>query len=462
MSLKDDAREPEVAVPAPAQSADLKRGLRQTMLRLHFYVGILVAPFIFVAAFSGLLYALSYPVEDAMYADLTGVSESGDETMPLNSQVNAVLTEYPDATVAAVRPAPDADSTTQVLISGVDVPGGGSEGSPVAFVNPYTGEVQGLSTTYGSSSAMPVREWVSTLHRNLHLGEPGRLYSELAASWLWVLALGGLVLWFFNRRQKKNGSARAKSVRRHKGTGVIVLAVLLFLSATGLTWSTYAGKSIGDVRAQLGWTQPSISNAGGGGDHAHHGGGSDSDEGNEWALREIEDVAAEAERQGIRSPYEITLPTTMGEDFMVAERQRSFPVQQDKMVLSAHEHEVVDSLAFSDWPWIAKAINVTIALHMGLLFGLPNQIALALVMGGLVYMIYLGYKSWWQRRRSDSLVGRPFPRGGLRKLPWWAWVPTAFLTVLLCWFMPLFGIPLVAFFLVDFVVAGRRTSEPAG
>src|SRR5690606_41652918 len=48
---------------------------------------------------------------------------------------------------------------------------------------------------YGNSGALPLRTWISMLHRHLHLGEVGRLYSELAASWLWVVALGGVVLW---------------------------------------------------------------------------------------------------------------------------------------------------------------------------------------------------------------------------------------------------------------------------
>ena len=39
------------------------------------------------------------------------------------------------------------------------------------------------------------RMWCDDLHRNLHLGDAGRWYSEVAASWLWVLALSGLIIW---------------------------------------------------------------------------------------------------------------------------------------------------------------------------------------------------------------------------------------------------------------------------
>ena len=54
-----------------------------------------------------------------------------------------------------------------------------------------------------------MRTWISQLHRHLHLGEPGRIYSELAASWLWVIALGGVYLWVQRYRTTRARSADA-------------------------------------------------------------------------------------------------------------------------------------------------------------------------------------------------------------------------------------------------------------
>ena len=71
------------------------------------------------------------------------------------------------------------------------------------FVDPGTAEIRGDLPTYGSSGALPLRTWISNLHRSLNLGEPGRIYSELAASWLWVIALGGLLLWIDRIRRKR-------------------------------------------------------------------------------------------------------------------------------------------------------------------------------------------------------------------------------------------------------------------
>lgn len=43
--------------PAPARSGSGWTTLRPLILRLHFYAGVVVAPFLLVAAFTGLLYA---------------------------------------------------------------------------------------------------------------------------------------------------------------------------------------------------------------------------------------------------------------------------------------------------------------------------------------------------------------------------------------------------------------------
>ena len=74
------------------------------------------------------------------------------------------------------------------------------------FVDPYTRQVRGALTTYGEW--LPVRAWIDELHRNLHVGAFGRKYSELAASWLWVVALGGLVLWIARVRQRRQSARR--------------------------------------------------------------------------------------------------------------------------------------------------------------------------------------------------------------------------------------------------------------
>jgi len=263
----DQAPNPPTPEPAPARSA--WAGLRPLVLRLHFYAGVLVAPFLLVAALTGLLYAASFQAEKIVY-DHELTVPVGDRKLPVSVQVAAAREARPEGTISAVRPSPEADATTRVMLSGI--PGVDPDHTLAVFVDPYTAKVRGELEQYGSSGALPLRTWIDEFHRDLHLGEPGRLYSEFAASWLWVIAGGGLVLWFSRRRalRKLRGTGgRRRTLALHGGVGVWVAAGFVFLSATGLTWSTYAGASIGELRASLGQETPSVS-AAAAGEHAGH------------------------------------------------------------------------------------------------------------------------------------------------------------------------------------------------
>jgi len=455
---------------------NLSAALRQLLLRLHFYAGILIAPFLLVSAVTGLAYALSYQVEDVLYRDLTTV-EAGGEPLSLAEQVDAVAEAHPDWAVTAVRPAAEADASTQVLVDDGVVRESGVVA--VVYVDPYTGAVLGDSTTYGSSKAGPVREWISTLHRNLHLGEPGRLYSELAASWLWVVALGGLVLWIARRRKlgrssaredrrargfwrpRPSGSGRSRTLAWHGPVGLWLVGILLFLSVTGVTWSRYAGEHVSELRAALSWTTPALTVDSGAeaGDHAgHH--GSSSGGASAFTVTLLDSVYATALDNGMDGPLQITLPTGEGTQYLVAEVQRSLPLEQDQLVVdtASGAPEVAEELRFADWPFMAQVTNVFIAAHMGLLFGLANQLILAAAMVAVVLMIVWGYRMWWQRRPQRSaegprrLVGRPYPRGTLRRLPWPLIAVIGAVAAGVGWFFPLLGISLAAFVVVDVAV----------
>lgn len=438
--------------------------LRRLLLRLHFYAGILIAPFLLVSALTGLAYALSYPVEDVLYDDLRTV-DVGGERSTLAAQVGAVAEAHPDWPVTAVRPADDADDATAVLVDDGVVRESGAVA--VVYVDPYTGEVLGESTTYGSSHAGPVREWVSTLHRNLHLGEPGRLYSELAASWLWVVALGGLALWIGKRRKEgglawprsRGASGRSRTLAWHGPVGLWLVAVLLFLSVTGVTWSRYAGEHVADLRAALSWTTPALEAdpGAGGGEHAAHD-HSGAAGASVFAVALLDGVHGAALDADLRGPLEITLPTGEGTRYLVAETRRSLPIEQDQLVVdtASGSPRVVDELRFEDWPVMAQATSVLIAAHMGLLFGLANQLLLAAAMLALVAMVVWGYRMWWQRRPRGGLVGRPYPRGSLRRLPWPLIAVVVAVAAGVGWFLPLLGVSLAAFLVVDVLIGLRR------
>ena len=438
------------------------------MVRLHFYAGILVGPFLLLTALTGFLYALAPQIENALYRDTMFVESSGT-TVPISQQVFAARESQPEGTLVAVRPAAGPGDTTRVLF---DVPGLGESERLAVFVNPGNAAVTGELAAYGSSGALPFRTWLSHLHRSLHLGEPGRIYSELAASWLWLVALAGLVLWWTGRRTgsrwrvERSGSARRRTLSWHGVLGTWVILGMLFLSATGLTWSRFAGENVSELRASLNWKTPTVSTALTDADHAGHEGhtfpGGDVDP----AVEEWDQTLQSARSAQLDGPVEIAAPKKAGTSFVVQEIGKAWPTQADAVAVDPMSGRVVDVLRFADYPIAAKLSRWGIDAHMGMLFGLVNQILLLVVAGTIVAMVIWGYRMWWLRRPTRGHVlrfGRPARRGAWREIPVLGVVALLALAVGVGLFLPLLGISLAAFIVVDLVVGlyRSRTTAPA-
>ncbi|MEU5726684.1 PepSY domain-containing protein [Micromonospora sp. NPDC047738] len=443
--------------------------LRPLVLRLHFYAGVLVAPFLLVAAVSGGLYALSPQVERVVYADLLEApSVASSARVPLAEQVAAATKVSTVRGLVAVRPAPEGGTTRVLFDDGTMA----ESYRHAVFVDPTTGAVLGQEKVYGTSGSLPVRSWIDQLHRSLHLGEVGRLYSELAASWLWVVALGGLTLWVARARARRSARAllvpesgargRVRTRSWHGALGVWLVLGLLALSATGLTWSRLAGENVTELRSRLGWSTPALVTttasapaAGATGGHADHGASTGGTHGVDAG--DIDKVLAAARAADITSDQvEIGLPAGAGTTWTVTEVHRAFPTAVDAAAVDPATLAVTDSVRFADYPFMAKLARWGVDIHMGVLFGLANQIALAGLAMGQVVMVVLGYRMWWQRRPTTAARWRPGPairRGGLRALPWPGLVAVALVAVIFGVFLPLLGISLLAFLLVDLVLA---------
>ncbi len=323
-----------------------------------------------------------------------------------------------------------------------------------------------LTTWYAGT---PLKTWLDDLHRNLHLGTVGRYYSEMAASWLWVLVLGGLILWW--RRQRGNRSARRlllpergtkKGVRRtrnwHAVTGVWLAIGLLGLSATGLTWSRYAGANFGEALDSLRSGTPGVSTT------LTAAKGSAAAKSADPSA--IDGVLKAARGDGLSGTVEIAVPADGTTAWTVTQTRNLWPVGRDSVAVDAATDTVVDRVNFADWPVLAKLTRWGINAHMGTLFGIVNQIALALVAVGLICVILWGYRMWWQRRPpaptgAPSSVPRP-PGAAWRGLPSRTVAIGIVVGAAVGWVIPLFGIPLAVFLVADLVVgATRRRRTPS-
>jgi uncharacterized iron-regulated membrane protein len=81
----------------------------------------------------------------------------------------------------------------------------------------------------------------------------------------------------------------------------------------------------------------------------------------------------------------------------------------------------------------------------------------------LAAVIFWGYRMWWLRRptRGEARVGRPPGRGAWRGIPGRVLAPFLVVTAVVGYYLPVFGLSLLAFLVVDLVVAARRTEVNA-
>ncbi|MBK0034794.1 PepSY domain-containing protein [Erwinia sp. S43] len=427
--------------------------------RLHFYIGLFVGPFIFVAALTGTLYVFSTQIESRLYAHELTTQPAG-EAHSLADQISAARAYAgEDTRIYAVRPAPGRTDTTRVQF--VDPVLGSSE-SRAVFVDPYSLEIRGDLTVYGSSGSLPLRKWIDQVHRGLLLGDTGRLYSELAASWMWVAAVGGVVLWWLGRpkrRLKKAQGRMAASRRLHITLGLFLLAGLLMFSATGLTWSQWAGGNIDKMRSAFNWLTPQVRTTldthavspAPADPHAEHhmsmaGMVMPSAEDNTW-----QQVLASARRAGIDAPkVEIRGPKSEGKAWTVAEAQARWPSQVDVVAIDPRDMRIVDRVYFDQYPLAAKLTRWGIDFHMGLLFGLANQLLLTAFGIGVCVMIVLGYRMWWLRRPTAPAdnVASSLLHTWLRLPMRWR-IGSLLVTSALGWCLPVMGASLLAFLLID-------------
>lgn len=459
---------------APARpDAPATRGtwslLRPLVLRIHFWGGVLVGPFLLVAALTGFVYTLMPSLEPVVYRDELTVPAS-DTYVPLADQVRAGMDAMPGTELRSVRPGPTPTDTTQVIANDPTLP---ESSYRTAFVDPHTGALDGVLVTYGSSQAMPLRAWVDQLHRNLQLGEAGRLYTELAASWLWVLVLAGLALWvgLVRRRRKEratallvprtSGGRRARLLSWHAVVGLWAALGLLFLSATGLTWSTYAGGNISVLREQLSWETPEPDTALPGTADVVPESGADPGGPPVTSTAEASpasfDLAARAAAdQGLDGMIEITPGEEPGAATTVSRIDRTWPGEKDAIAIDPGTGQVTDVVRFADWPLAAKLASWGIDAHMGYLFGVANQVALAVLALGLACMVTWGYVLWF-RRGPGRRPGHVPSDGVLRSLPRGLLVAVIGVTVVVGVLVPLLGASLLVFLLLETLLDRRRT-----
>lgn len=425
--------------------------------RLHFYIGLFIGPFIFFAALTGTLYVATPQLENYLYRDALRSLTPG-EPQSLAEQIAVAEKALSEPLrLQAVRPGLVSGETTRVMFA--DPTLGPSENRAI-FIDPVNLAVRGDLTVYGTSGILPLRQKIDYLHSSLMLGDFGRLYSELAASWMWIAALGGIGLWCFTRPKRRINNRFQNRRSVHVSLGWTLLAGMLLFSATGLTWSQWAGGNVDKLRAEMNWLTPQVNTILQGAveesdPHAEHRGHHDAMmmPAMEMDLTLFDSVLLAARRAGIdASRLEIRPAKMANRAWTVTEIDRSWPTQVDTVAVDPHSMQVLDHTRFNEFPLMAKLTRWGVDFHMGILFGLVNQLVLIVFGVGLCVMIVWGYRMWWMRRPAQS-ASNPVHTlfESWLALPMTGRIATFIISLMLGLMMPVMGCSLALFVLLDWL-----------
>lgn len=431
--------------------------VRPVLWRLHMLGGLLAAPLLLVLAATGILYAWNPQIEHLLHREALSAVSQGP-ARPLSEQVTAVRAAHPDQRLISVVPAaPHAaggEETTAVELAPRNPESNRFEkprGAFTVYVDPASAEVTGRII----ESERP-DEWLRNLHSNLRLGKWAEPISELAASWLLVSILTGVVLWWPRDRAsakrllrfRTSGRARRRTVHALVGATTSIGLVLLVL--TGLTWSTYAGAWIDLGRSWLDSPTPTVS-ARLTGPTEHAEGESGAGAVDRSAAASIDRVVASARGAGLDGTLIVEPPDRTDQAWTVGHDDNRWPVEPTEVAVHPETGRIIDRVDWNDYPWHAKATTLGIDFHQAQLFGTANRILLTGLAVALMALVFTGYRMWWTRRPEGGPGALPSLTGLVRQSPVTVLVALGALMVLL----PVLGVFLLLQLALERLGAGR-------
>jgi len=406
---------------------------RALLWRVHFWAALIASPFALLAALTGILYIFTPQIEARLHGHLDRVAPTVG-TRSLEDSVRAAVAAAPtgwtlhsvmpnhsaaESVRVAFTPPADARPATGVQLGHSHGPAPaaraqrkpepflrGNFGLPgnalVVYVDPHTAAVLGVLP---QSDRFNV--WARKLHSTL-LQDGWRWMIELAASWVLVMLVTGIWLWWPRAGQPAlpQPSARGRVAWKqwHAIAGVAMSAISAVVLVTGLTWSKHAGEKVRWARDAVGQAPPRIP--------AHF---KSTPTAGANALNW--DAAAEAVRREAPDVAIEIMPPRGPEGYWRANHlDRGEADRRFDLLLDAYSGKRLYYSGWADQTAFGKATTVGIRFHRGE-FGLWNQ-ALLLVFGlGVLFSLASGWVMYFKRRRQ-GLPGLPtVPAHAWRSVP---------------------------------------------
>ena len=261
---------------------------------------------------------------------------------------------------------------------------------------------------------------------------------ELAASWLMVMLVTGVVLWWPRGAQSglpKRGARGRNGWRQwHAFLGVALGVVSVVILTTGLTWSQQAGGRIRALRDVSGQAPPPVPR----GLHSRE----------EGAPLDWQGAWQVARSHAPAIAVQLTAPASQDDVWRATMADRSQPTLRFDLQFDAYSGKPLYYAGWQAQTAFGKATAIGIPFHRGE-FGWWNQALLLLFGASVLFSLVSGWVMFFKRRLPGSL--------GLPRLLPGAWTsPSALawlMAALMCALMPLLLISGCLLMLLELLLA---------
>lgn len=218
------------------------KSLNQWLWKWHFIAGLVSLPFVLMLSITGIIYLFRPDYEEPRQQHIKKVEVLGTQlSLEKQLQIAKSISKHP---INSVEISTTPDQATAFV-------SGRFGGKSTLYINPYTGQNTGR-ITIKKTDMNKVRK----LHGELLTGKFGTKIIELIASWMFVLILTGLYVWWPQRGWQLKGyfiprtNLGKRTLYRdiHAIGGFWVSILLLMTLAGGMPWTDVFGNNFKTVQ----------------------------------------------------------------------------------------------------------------------------------------------------------------------------------------------------------------------
>jgi uncharacterized iron-regulated membrane protein len=400
---------------------NIKKNIYPLIWKWHFIGGIVSAPIVVILAITGIIYLFKDNYEAPQKQELLRIEQKTENKMSFQQQWAFAQKEWEKKPTGVILPTNENECTE--FISGK------FSHKSFLYIDPYTQKVKG-KVNISDTDMHTVRK----VHGELLLGSVGTKIVELVASWMVVLIITGLYLfWPRGRGWKGFFTVRTNQSKRilfrdvHALSGFWFSFLLLLVLAGGLPWTDVWGEGFRMVQQKTGSGFPAT-----------------------WDSRmfnsnpkgdpiPLDEIITKAKELCLKGKTVIDLPQSAKGVYSIYNETNELG-EIKKIHLDQYSGKVLASHTWSDVGILMKARMWTMAFHQGE-FGLWNWYLMIFVAIGLFTLSMSAIISYAYRKTPGTLA--------IPKVPEHIsfGIPLIVIVVMLGILLPLFGLSVLLLFL---------------